>query len=183
MAQSIVWIVQRPWVYVGMKYWWNHTDKLHHYKQKCLSQCHFVHRKSHIDLTGKESIPPRWQAGRGSTLWTFKEPLTHTHTHTHTYPRDRRRSGKSGYYSGTFRVLCSAQRLAIALSRVVNDAGRSSPENTYVFPLSPVMTTIRVEGRIWCLNEALVCKNNNGVMKFKLLVWDSTERDGAAWRS
>jgi len=164
-----------------MKCWRNHTDRLHQYTQKCLSQCHFVHRKSHIDLTGKESDPPRWQAGHGSTLLTFKEPHTHTHTHTHT--RDRRRCGKSGYYSSTVRVLCSTQRLAIALSRIVNDAGRSSPENTYVFPFSPVMTMIRVEGRIRCPNEALFYKNNNDVMKFKLLVWDSTERDGAAWRS
>lgn len=48
------------------------------------------------------------------------------------------------------------------------------------FPFGPVMTMIRVEGRIRRPNEALFYKNNNDVMKFKLLVWDSTERDGAA---
>jgi hypothetical protein len=33
------------------------------YSDKNLSQCHFVHHKSHMDWTGIESGPPRWEAG------------------------------------------------------------------------------------------------------------------------
>jgi hypothetical protein len=36
-----------------MKHWWNNTDreKLMH-SEKSLSQCHFIHHKSHMDLAG-----------------------------------------------------------------------------------------------------------------------------------
>jgi hypothetical protein len=33
------------------------------YSGKTLSQCHFVHHKSHMDWPGIEPGPPRWEAG------------------------------------------------------------------------------------------------------------------------
>jgi len=45
---------------MGMEHWWNGTDrgKLKYWERN-LSLCHFVHRKSHIDLPGFEFEPPR----------------------------------------------------------------------------------------------------------------------------
>jgi hypothetical protein len=41
---------------------WNWQAKTK-YLGKNLSQCHFVHRKSHMDWPEIELWPPRWQAG------------------------------------------------------------------------------------------------------------------------
>jgi hypothetical protein len=37
------------------------------------SQCHFVQHKSHMDLTGRETGPPRWE-GRRLTAWAMVGP-------------------------------------------------------------------------------------------------------------
>jgi hypothetical protein len=47
-----------------MEHRWNETDRgKPKYSRKNLSQCHFVRHKSHMDLPGIETVPPRWEAG------------------------------------------------------------------------------------------------------------------------
>jgi hypothetical protein len=47
-----------------MEHWWNEIDRgKPKYSGKILSQCHFVHHKSHMDGPGIEPGPPRWEAG------------------------------------------------------------------------------------------------------------------------
>jgi hypothetical protein len=43
----------------GMIYWQRKTEKL----GEKLSQCHFIHRKSHMDWPGRESGSLRWEGG------------------------------------------------------------------------------------------------------------------------
>jgi hypothetical protein len=49
--------------YVSMVHWWNDNErgKLK-YPEKTLSQCHFVHHKSHTDWPGIVQVPPQWEA-------------------------------------------------------------------------------------------------------------------------
>jgi hypothetical protein len=41
---------------------WNWQGKTE-YSGKTMSQCYFVHHKSHMDWPGIEPGPPRWEAG------------------------------------------------------------------------------------------------------------------------
>jgi hypothetical protein len=50
--------------FLVMEHRWNEIDRgKPKYSEKNLSQCHFVHHKSHMDWTGIEPGSPRWEAG------------------------------------------------------------------------------------------------------------------------
>jgi len=50
-------------VKVSMVRLWSDTDRIKpKYSETNLPQCHFLYRKSHMDWTGIEFVPPRWEA-------------------------------------------------------------------------------------------------------------------------
>jgi Zn-finger protein len=50
--------------FLVMEHRWNEIDREKpKYSVKDLSQCHFVHNKSHMELNGIEPGPPRSEAG------------------------------------------------------------------------------------------------------------------------
>jgi hypothetical protein len=59
---SILRIPQMIWVWRATAEWYIDRVKLKN-SEKNLTQCHFVHCKSHMDWPGREHGPLRWEAG------------------------------------------------------------------------------------------------------------------------
>jgi hypothetical protein len=50
--------------FLVMEQWWSEIDRGRpKYSEENLSQCHFVHQKSHMDSAGIETVSPRREAG------------------------------------------------------------------------------------------------------------------------
>ena len=59
-------LVVDEWI-MSMEYGMNDTDKwILKYWKKNLSKCHFIYHKSHLDCTGIQTGPPKWESSHSA---------------------------------------------------------------------------------------------------------------------